>query len=64
MKLNYSLKVENDIELTVAEGYNTLHTSSSAQTIGTDTKTIYLSGGIIQKSMNGAYDNPTMTIKD
>ena len=57
-------KNENNIELAQSEGYNTLHPSSSLQTIDTDTRNIYPSGVVVRKTMDGAYDNPTMTMND
>jgi hypothetical protein len=57
-------KVSNDIELTTSEGYNTLHTSPSAQTLSPDTKAILPFDSVIQKTINGTYDNPAMMIKD
>ena len=58
----YLLKIENDIELTPSEGYNTLRPSLSLQTIGTDTNSVYPLGVVIRKSTDGTYDNPTMTL--
>lgn len=52
------------MELSTSEGYNTLHTSSSVQTIETDIKNEYPSDIIIRKTVDGNYDNPTMIMKD
>jgi len=58
------LKVNNNgIELPASEGYTICHTSSNQQTISTDTKDRYLSDVLIRKTVNGAYDNPTMIMK-
>jgi len=58
------LKANNGIELAKSEGYNTLHTSSSLQTLTTNTKDLYPLDVGIKKAVGGAYDNPTMIMKD
>ncbi len=58
------LKAKNDIELVTSDGYDTLHTSPSTQTFNIDTKDKYPSDGMVRKIVNGAYDNPTMIMKD
>ncbi len=60
----YLLQVNNDIELGKSEGYSTFHTSSSLQSLATDTKDIYPSDVGIKKAVGGVYDNPTMIMKD
>ena len=58
------LQVNNDIELATSESYNTLHASLSAQQFGIETKEMYPTNAVIRKTVDGAYDNPTMIIKD
>ncbi|UJR32988.1 hypothetical protein I4U23_020450 [Adineta vaga] len=57
-------KVENDLELTPSEGYNTLHPSSSVQTIPPDSQTLSSSTIAINRTIDGAYDNPMISTKD
>ncbi len=53
------MKIKNDIELAASEAYDTLHPSASIQTFNLNTKE-----GITRKSVDGAYDNPAMIMKD
>ncbi|CAF4086726.1 unnamed protein product [Rotaria sordida] len=57
-------KVQNNNELIVPKGCNTIHTSKIEQTLGTNTIAIFPSGVVIRTTMNGAYDNPTIWTKD
>ncbi|CAF1308586.1 unnamed protein product [Rotaria sordida] len=57
-------KVQNNNELIVPKGCNTIHTSKIQQTLGTNTIAIFPSGVVIRTTMNGAYDNPTIWTKD
>ena len=57
-------QIENDVELAESDGYNTLHTSGSSQTVGADTQTIVSSDIVIKRTVDGAYDNPTVSAKD
>ncbi|CAF0763466.1 unnamed protein product [Adineta steineri] len=58
-------KVDNEIELAAApEGYGTLHTTPSAQTLATNATPIDSSDVVITRTIDGAYDNPVITIKD
>jgi len=58
----FSSKVNttNAIELNPAFSSTTLHTTSSLQTITTETKDIYP----MRVTFNGAYENPIMTTND
>jgi hypothetical protein len=51
------------MELATFEGYNTLHTSSSAQTLVTDPKDMFPSDVGMKRTIDGAYDNPIMSVK-
>ena len=51
------------MELETPEGYTTLHTSSSAQTLVTDPKVMLPLDIGIKRTVDGAYDNPIMTVK-
>jgi hypothetical protein len=57
-------QVKNDIELAPSDGYDALHTSPSTQTFGIDTVDKLPPDGTIRKTVDGAYDNPTMIMKD
>ncbi|CAF3770432.1 unnamed protein product [Rotaria sordida] len=57
-------KVGNDIELPTPEGYNTLHTSYSAQTLTTNAGDIIPSDIIIENKVESLSDTPVTTIKD
>ncbi|CAF0833729.1 unnamed protein product [Adineta ricciae] len=61
---NIETKIENDVELAESDGYNTLHTSGSSQTMGADSQTIVSSDIVIKRTVDGAYDNPTVSAKD
>jgi hypothetical protein len=59
----YFLKVDNELKLSTLEGYNTLHTSSSAQTLVADPKAMFPSDVGMKRTIDGAYDNPLMSVK-
>ncbi len=52
------------MELATLESYKTLHASASAQTFDIETKETYPTDAVIRKRVDGAYDNPTMIMKD
>ncbi|CAF1385363.1 unnamed protein product, partial [Adineta steineri] len=56
--------VDNEIELAAPEGYGTLHTTASAQTLATNAIPMDSSDVVITRTVDGAYDNPVITIKD
>jgi hypothetical protein len=51
------------LELSTLDGYNTFHTSSSAQTLVTDSTGVLSSDGGMKRTIDGAYDNPVMSVK-
>ncbi|CAF1015360.1 unnamed protein product [Rotaria sp. Silwood1] len=60
----FEKKADHDIELSASDGYSTLHTSYSAQTLNTDAKDIISSDVVAENKVNSSHDNPVMTIKD
>ena len=60
----YLLQIPNGIDLQVPNGCSALHSGTIQQTFVTDRRTMLPLGVVISTTMNGAYDNPAMLMKD
>ena len=52
------------MELAAADGYDVLHASPSTQAFYVDTADKYPPDGLTKRTVDGAYDNPAIIIKD